>query len=124
MQSHTRRNWKRWLLGALVLLPIASVSARFFMTRSDAFETASAYLRNHPEIVRSAGAVRETSLAWRGGSLRVSGDSGSANFSVNVEGEVASPRAYVELKKRGIWEVTFVRLIPEQGEPIVLKDGR
>jgi hypothetical protein len=115
---------KRWLVAVVVIAPLTLLVAHLSIANSDAFETASGFLRTHSTVQRLAGNVRATSLSWRGGALRFSGDSGSANFTVIVEGEVASLRSYVELKKRGIWEVTFVRLLPENGAPIELEAGK
>ena len=124
MSNQVSRNWKRWLVAALVFTPVLLLAVHTIIERSEAFETASTYLRGNPEVVRSAGTIRKTSLSWRGGAVRVSGDDGSANFTVNVDGAVAAPRAYVELRKRGVWEVTFARLLPEKGEPIVLLEAK
>jgi len=54
--------------------------------------------------------------------MSMSGDSGSAKFTVNVEGIKDSTRVYVELRKRGAWEITYARMLPSSGEPILLKD--
>jgi hypothetical protein len=119
-----RRKWKRWTVAALVITPLFFLAVHTILERSDAFDIASTYLRGNSEVVQSAGIVRGTSLSWRGGAIRVSGDSGSAKFTVNVDGAVSAPRAYVELRKRGVWEVTFARLLPEKGEPVVLMEAK
>lgn len=54
--------------------------------------------------------------------MSTSGDSGNAKFTVNVEGAKGSTRVYVELRKRGAWEITYARMLPSSGEPVLLKD--
>jgi hypothetical protein len=51
------------------------------------------------------------------------GDSGDAKFTVNLKGSEAAGRAYVELRKRGVWELRFARLLPHTGEPMVLYES-
>jgi hypothetical protein len=55
--------------------------------------------------------------------MREGGNSGQAQFTVSLEGRERSGRAYVELRKRGVWEVRFARLIPDSAEPIVLLEA-
>ena len=92
------------------------------MEKSGAFEVASEYLRTNPDVVRVAGTVQETSLSWIGGEIAVSGGSGNAKLTINISGTRESPQAYVELWKRGVWEVRFARLLPDSEPPFVLKD--
>jgi len=117
---------KRWkLFGAvgLLLAFLAYPLGYFFVSRSDAFAVASQFLRTNDEVIRVAGQVQELSLSWKGKKMSVSGDSGRAEFTVNIRGSISSPRAYVELQKRGILEITFARLLPETGSPVLLKES-
>ena len=97
--------------------------AHYVIERSEAFETASSFLRANAAVVRLAGPVHDTSLSWRGGEIEVSGDSGSARLTVNVSGTAGEQQAYVELRKRGNWEVTFAQLLPASGPTVLLKEG-
>jgi hypothetical protein len=111
---------RRWLKWFVVLSVIGVPTAYWLMARSDAFATASVFLKANSEVARILGPISDASLSWRGGSLSQGGDRGRAEFTVNLKGEKSAGRAYIELRKRGIWEIRFARLLPDSGEPIVL----
>jgi hypothetical protein len=111
---------RRWLKWFLVFAVIGTPAVYLLMSKSSAFAAASTFLRGNPEVVRQLGPIADASLSWRGGSMREGGDSGQAQFTVSLEGRDRGGRAYVELRKRGVWEVRFARLIPDSGAPIVL----
>ncbi|HBH39268.1 MAG TPA: hypothetical protein DDX06_12915 [Curvibacter sp.] len=111
---------RRWLKLAVLLGVVMVPTVHWLVGRSDAFASAEDFLRASPEVIRILGPISDLSLSWRGVSLREGGDSGSAEFTVNLKGQKTAGRAYVELRKRGVWEVQFVRLFPESGAPTVL----
>jgi len=92
------------------------------ITNSDAFEAAGTFLQSNPEVTKVVGPVQQLSLAWFGGSMEVSGDTGSAQLTLDIRGSSGSTRAYVELEKKGAWDVTFARLLPISGAPVLLQD--
>ena len=122
MAENTRKRWKTWVACAIIGSAALVVAVHYLIEKSEAFKVASAFLRGNPEVIRLAGPIRDTSLSWGGGSIEVSGGSGRASLTVNLLGSVASPQAYVELTKRGVWEVSFARLLPESAPAILLKD--
>ena len=73
-------------------------------------------------MIRVAGPVQDLSLSWLGMNMSVSGDSGRAELTIHIHGTTSSPRAYVELQKRGIWEIAHARLLPENQAPVLLRD--
>jgi hypothetical protein len=120
-QNHLVR-WRRWITVALLAAVAGVVLVHSVIARSDAFDVASSFLRDNPEVKKRLGRVVGTSLSWRGGQMNLSGDSGSAKFTVNVEGHTDATRVYVELRKRGVWAIEYARMLPSNGEPVLLKD--
>jgi hypothetical protein len=114
---------RRWLKWFVVFAVIGTPAVYLLIAKSEAFAAASTFLRGSPEVARLLGPISDASLSWRGASMRQSGDSGEAHFTVTLEGQENTGRAYVELRKRGIWEVRFARLIPDAGAPVVLLDA-
>ena len=117
---------KRWKLFAVLGVCLVALSyplAYYFVSNSDAFAVSSQFLRTNPEVIRVAGPVQDLSLSWSGMQMSVSGGSGRAEFTINIHGASSSPRAYVELQKRGIWEIAYARLLPENQAPVLLKDS-
>jgi len=128
MHKQGKLRWKVSAIGLALMVVVGYPLAHVLISNSDAFGTAEDFLRVNPDVVRAVGPVQDLSLSWLGGSLRFSGDTGSAQFTLNVRGATGSTRAYVELEKRGIWEITFARLLPTNGTPVLLHgdpaDGR
>jgi hypothetical protein len=117
----TRWPGRLTLVAAAIALGVVLVY--YSIAKSDAFDVTSSFLRGQAEVVRSVGRVEDASLSfWSGGKIWSSGDRGSGSFTVNIRGASGSTQAYVELKRRGSWEVQFARLLPSSGEPIVLRD--
>jgi hypothetical protein len=114
------RRWLKWLV---VFVVIGTPAMYFLMSKSEAFAAAAVFLRGNPEVVRHLGPISDASLNWRGGSLKEGSDFGQAQFTVSLEGRERGGRAYVELRKRGVWEVRFARLIPDSGPEIVLLEA-
>jgi hypothetical protein len=110
MPKAKRRPWGKWFAVAAAFVGALFLLVHYFISNSDAFVTASSFVRGNPEVQRVAGTIQNTSLSWGGGEVEVSGDTGHAQFSVKVTGSLASPRVYVELAKRGTWEILNARL--------------
>lgn len=120
-QDHPKR-WMRWIAVAVLATAVGVLLVHGVISRSEAFGVASSFVRSHPVVEATLGKVVETSLSWGGGQMNMSGDSGNAKFTVNVEGAKDSTRVYVELRKRGVWEITYARMLPSGGESVLLKD--
>jgi hypothetical protein len=52
--------------------------------------------------------------------MSVSGSHGDAKFDLEVSGASGNAVVYMELRKRGIWEVQFARLLREKQPSLVL----
>lgn len=103
--------WKRWVLIAVILTAVAYPGAWLMVQQSDAYVDAETFIRNDQQVVEAIGSVRKVTLSPFGYSLRYSGANGDASFELTVEAERESASAFVELQKRGVWEVKFARLI-------------
>lgn len=106
---------KKWVVFgvvvSLLMYPVAWLGAQY----SDAYVKAVEFLRTNERVTAQLGAIDDVALSFFGYSLRYTGAYGEANFEVQIEGRNATASAYVELKKRGTWEVSMARLtIPEQ----------
>jgi hypothetical protein len=117
------RHWKGYLALLAGLSLVIFFGVHYLIRHSGAFETAVSFVRANPEVARQAGAVRDVALSWTGASIEVSGGGGSAQLTVDVTGTRSSPQVYVELRKRGIWEVSFARLLAASGESVVLQES-
>ena len=115
--------WKSFAIGFGVLMLLSYPVSHVVITNSDAFDTAGGFVRSNSEVIKAVGPVQELSLAWLGGSMQVSGDSGSAQVTLDIRGTSGSTQAYVELQKRGVWDITFARLLPARGAATVLHDS-
>ena len=103
--------WKRWVLIAVVVTAIAYPGAWWMVQQSDAYIDAETFIRNDHQVLEAIGAVRKVKLSPFGYSLEYSGANGDASFELSVEAERGSASAFIELQKRGVWEVKFARLI-------------
>jgi len=120
MHKQGKIRWKVFAIGLALMAVVSYPLAHVLISNSDAFGAAEAFLRSNPDVSQAVGPVQDLSLSWLGGSLEVSGDTGSAQFTLNVRGATGSTRAYVELEKRGIWEITFAQLLPTNSTPTLL----
>ena len=103
--------WKRWVLIAVIVTAIAYPGAWLMVQQSDAYIDAEAFIRNDHQVLETIGAVRKVKLSPFGYSLEYSGANGNASFELSVEAEREPATVYIELQKRGVWEVKFARLI-------------
>lgn len=113
--------WKRWAIGAVVVLLVAYPAAWLLILNSDAFREAERFVRQSPAVQEYVGDVRRVSVSPFGGQMQVSGGRGSAHFDLKVSGELRDADVYAELEKKGIWEVRFARLLRENESPIQLQ---
>ena len=111
---------KRWVLIGVSVVAIAYPGAWLMVRQSDAFALAASFVRSSPRIVGTVGAVHEVSLSPFGYSLNYVGPLGDAFSELSVKGERGSAIAFVELEKRGVWEVKFARLVRTGQEAIQL----
>ena len=116
----TMNKWKRWALIAAVVTAIAYPGAWWMVQQSDAYIDAETFIRNDQRVLEAIGAIRKVKLSPFGYSLRYSGANGDASFELSVEAERDSAFAFIELQKRGVWEVKFARLIRADKQVIQL----
>ena len=108
------KNWKRWAavgvlaVGAFVAsYPLAGYIAR----NSDAYVEAERFLRASSTVNDRIGSVRSVSIEPFGASLRFTTSTGDAQFNLDVEGSKRVAKAYVELQRRGSWQVHVAQLV-------------
>jgi hypothetical protein len=116
------KKWKLLVAIAITLMILGTFLAHYLLSKSDAFKTTASFLRSHPEVIKTTGPINNLSISWMGAAISMSGDNGKAHMTINIAGTTSSPQAYVELVKRGIWEVKFARLLPENQDSILLKE--
>jgi Cytochrome oxidase complex assembly protein 1 len=115
-----KMTWKRGALIALGVTVVAYPVAWLFVRYSDAFEEAERFVREDPVVREHVGEIRTFTLPFFGAEMSVSGSSGDAKFDLNVSGSANNAVVYAELRKRGVWEVQFARLLREKQSPILL----
>lgn len=103
--------WKRWVLIVLIVTAIAYPGAWLMVQQSDAFVDAETFIRHDHRVIEAIGTVRKVKLSPFGYSLEYSGANGNASFELSVDAERESATAFIELQKRGIWEIKSARLI-------------
>lgn len=110
---------KRWVRGALVavgLLVVAYPAAWVGVQHTDAYTLAESFIRNDAEVTRTIGAVERVKLPLFGTfSVEVSGGTGDAVFEMAIDAQRGKARAFVDLRKRGVWEITEARLVSSAG---------
>jgi hypothetical protein len=131
------RNWK-WVVPAgclasflacvaLVALIVLGVFGTVFgaIKSSDVYQQAIQELEANPEAVQALGTPVKAGL-WVGGSIQVSGPTGSADLSIPVSGPNGSGTLYVVARKSaGAWEFTTLQLaVKGSVERIDLLTGR
>jgi hypothetical protein len=113
-------NWKRGALIGVAATVVAYPVGWFFVRHSDAFGEAERFVRENPIVLEHVGEIRAVTLPLFGAAMSVSGSSGDATFELNVSGSVRDAFVYTELRKRGVWEVQYARLLQEKQSPILL----
>ena len=110
----------RYLYIAAVITALAIPAARLMVQRTDAFDVASAYVKNNDEVHSRLGEIQDIDLSVFGYHWRVTGASGDANFNLKVKGSLANAMAYVELTRQGTWRPVAGRLVLKDGSAIDL----
>jgi hypothetical protein len=123
-KSWLSRNWK-WLvpvvgLGALLacVACVALLATAVFGTikSSEPYQEAMAAVREHPEAVEALGTPIRAGF-FVGGSVQVSGPTGSADLSIPVSGPQGSGTLYVMgVKTLGTWQLLNLELAVEGSE--------
>ncbi len=107
--------WKLAIIIVAILLLASYAVAPLLVKRSDAFAMANQFLKSSPLVQNNIGNVSDISLKPFGYSLQYSGARGNAHFEFKIKGTRASGSAYVELRKKGDWQIIFANLmIPRQ----------
>jgi hypothetical protein len=106
-----RARWKLWALIGLAIVALSYPLAWFMVRKSDAFAFAESYVRDNPRVIETLGPVRSVGLSPFGYAVRYVGAQGDASFELSVEGQKNSGTVFIELQKRGVWEVKFARLV-------------
>ena len=112
----------RWVIVGVAVLVGLSIPAGWLMAKnSDAYAAAVNFVKSNPQAREKLGTVRDVSLAPFGYSVRYSGAHGEASFDLTVSGQKGSAMIYVELEKKGIWEVRLARLVENEKTLIQLR---
>jgi hypothetical protein len=116
-----KASW-RWFVPALLAFMVGFwLLIHQVIERSDAFVTATSYARSSDAIQAQLGNIRSARLPWFGSaSIQSGGDVGQAKFSLELVGDKGAGRLYVELVKRGVWELRFARLIVGSSSEILV----
>ena len=108
--------WKRGALIAVCVLVVTYPACWFGLQHTEAYQLAQSFIRTDAEVASLLGPVREVTLPlFASYSFEVSGGTGSAVFEMAVDAEHSQARAFVDLRKRGVWEVTDARLVTPGG---------
>jgi hypothetical protein len=103
-----------WAGVFLIVAASITMVAHYGLQRSEAFQTAHAYVLAQPQV-RELGDPVEAHLRFLEASLKWSSSTGSADFAIDVEGQRGKAIAYVQLKKSlGQWSVVDWRLTPSE----------
>lgn len=126
-----KSHWVRWLVlgcSGLTVIGLVVVAGIFFavvgsMKSSGAFKEAMRAANAHPRVAETLGHPVSAGY-FIGGSVSVSGPSGSANLSIPLKGPKGSGTLYVEAQKQaGEWQLTLLQLEPKNGSRIDLLEG-
>jgi len=118
-----KSSWIKWLLlgcSGLTVIGLAIVAGVFFVVvgslkRSGAFEEAMRVANAHPVVAEKLGHPVSSGY-FIGGSVSVSGPSGSASLSIPLKGPKGSGTLYVEARKQaGEWQLTLLQLKTKDG---------
>lgn len=112
--------WKRGVTIAIIILAIGYPVAWLLVRNSDAFAEANRFLQTHPAVKDYVGQIHSITLSPFIGEISVSGATGMAKLELNVSGEKQRAEIYIELEKKGIWEVRFARLLRQNDSPVQL----
>ena len=82
----------------------------YIARNSDAYAEAERFLRASATVSDRIGPVRGISIEPFGAPLRLTSNAGDAQFKLDVEGSKMVAKAYVELERRGAWEVRVAQL--------------
>lgn len=128
--DHFRRVQRKWGFATLILytLFIVGGGAAFYygneaIKKSDAYVMSLNQVRQHPESLKTLGQPIDT--GWMvSGNFEVSGPSGNADFSYNVNGPKDAGKVYVSaIMKAGQWRLTELILEPQNGSRQMLLKG-
>jgi hypothetical protein len=109
----------RWQRGALIAgcaVLIAYPACWIGVQHTDAYRVAASFVQNDAGIAAAIGPVRQVTLPLLASySIEVSGGTGSAVFEMAIEAERSQAKAFVGLRKRGVWEISEARLVTASG---------
>jgi hypothetical protein len=106
-----KTKWWRWAAIALAIVAVSYPAAWVMVQNSDAYELAESFVTTHPRVREAVGTVHRITLPPFGYALEYTGAQGEASFELSVQAERESATAYVELQRRGVWEVKLARLV-------------
>ena len=99
------------VLAVLVAALIFNWAIFHFLVAGRPYETARAFLEQHPTVLKELGAIEEIDLSWRS-SASISGNSGAAELRCPVKGASGSAVAFVDLRREaGVWRVVRANLV-------------
>jgi subtilase family serine protease len=94
----------------LVVLPFAEVVGHLVVQQTDAYQMLNNFVQTSAGVREKVGDRPKMNLHFFGYSIRVSGPSGSAEFSASVEGSSRTVELYASLVKKGDWKIMSVTL--------------
>ncbi|WP_082571996.1 cytochrome c oxidase assembly factor Coa1 family protein [Variovorax sp. Root434] len=107
----------------LTVLPVAEVVGHLVVQQTDAYQTLGNFVQNSAGIRERVGDRPKMSLHFFGYSVRVSGPSGSADFSASVEGSKGTGELYASLVKKGDWKIVSVKLDGQEIQAATVKES-
>ena len=111
----------RFALYAVILALVMYPVAYLWVSNSEPYDRAEAYLRTNSQVRSLIGQVTKTRLAFSGFSVSFSGSSGWAELEIVVSGDRRGGLAAVELEKvLGAWDVVGAHFRAEEANsPVV-----
>ena len=103
-----------------VLLVALPIGGWLFARQSASFDAAKSFVRTDRQIQSKIGPVLEVSLPFFGYSIKRTGGSGEASYTLNLAGERGTAIVNTQLAYRGSWSVASATLAAPSG-PIRLQ---
>lgn len=114
------KHWLKITIFLVVMTTVLSIGAWFFAKQSASFDVAKSFVKTNPQIQSQIGSVNTISLPFFGYSIKRTGGSGEASFTLKLTGVNGNATVNTQLAYQGSWRVTSAILITSTG-PIRLQ---